>query len=93
MISQGAQEFRERNWLPRSEWTTQPATSPRRAAALVIAATASSASAAAPQVMSSDHSISFAGAEINVVAQDSNKMAKSLQQEAKLARLVRPTWH
>lgn len=33
--------FRLRNWLPRSLWTTQPATSPRLATALSSAATAS----------------------------------------------------
>jgi hypothetical protein len=33
--------FRDRNWLPRSLWTTQPATSPRLATALCSADTAS----------------------------------------------------
>jgi hypothetical protein len=40
-----------------------------------------------------DNSISFAGAEIQVVAQDPNQMAKELAGKAKLARLASPVRH
>lgn len=43
--------------------------------------------------MSHDNSISFAGAEIQVVAQDPNKMAQALTAKAKLARLASPVRH
>jgi len=43
--------------------------------------------------MSTDNSISFAGAEIQVVAQDPDQMAKQLASKAKLARLASPVRH
>ena len=55
--------------------------------------TAISAAPDAGSSMTHDNSVSFAGADIKVVAQDPNAMAKALAGKAKLARLASPVRH